>query len=248
MHVRAFPTPQAMSEAAAGAIAEAVCEAIAARGRCSIALAGGSTPRAAYEALAADPLRARVDWLRTEVFFGDERGVGPDDPDSNYRLARESLLDRVPVPASQVHRVHGERDLAAAAREYEADLARTLGAEAGGAPPAIDLVLLGIGPDGHTASLFPGTAELDDTRRWFVDVRGPKPPFGRVTATLPLLNAARQVFFLVAGAEKAAVLADIVDGSGVDPRPAARVARDRAVVFADAAAAAALAAGRSARS
>jgi 6-phosphogluconolactonase len=248
VQVRAFPTARDLGAAAADAVAGAAEASVRARGRFTVALAGGTTPRLAYERLAAEPLRGRIDWARTDVFFGDERGVAPDHPESNYRMAREALLDRVPIPADRVHRIRGEDDLDAAARAYEAEVARVFGIAPGGPPPAFDLVLLGMGPDGHTASLFPGSPALGETRRWFVAVEGPKPPFARVTATLPVLGAAAEVFFLVTGADKAGTLAAVAGRPGPEPLPAARVAHDRAVVFADEAAASRLAPAGSGRS
>jgi 6-phosphogluconolactonase len=266
-----LPDEAALGREAAERIAATLVRAVEERGRADWATTGGSMAPAIYRRLAAEPLRDRIPWASVHVWWGDDRYVPRDHPLSNVKPFDDILLaiawtqggqlalgqsgQALPValPLDNLHpfpttAAIGEARGAAWCADTLAAELEAAGLERSGDWPVFDLVLLGIGPDGHTASLFPGTAALDDTRRWFVDVRGPKPPFGRVTATLPLLNAARQVFFLVAGAEKAAVLADIVDGSGVDPRPAARVARDRAVVFADAAAAAALAAGRSARS
>jgi 6-phosphogluconolactonase len=180
-------------------------DALAARGRFRLALAGGSTPRALYAHLAA----ARdVDWARVDVFFGDERAVGPDDPQSNYRMARETLLSPAAVPPENVHRLRGEDpELAAAARDYEAAL---------GAPP-LDLVLLGMGADGHTASLFPGTAALDERARLCVANDVPQLATRRLTLTYPALLGARDVLFLVAGADKAATLRDVL-GPTLDAR------------------------------
>ena len=169
--------------------------------RCSLALAGGSTPRPVYECLAAE-LPDRDPWSRIDVFFGDERCVPPADPASNYRMAKEALLDRVPVAAPQVHRMEGERaDHDEAARAYEAIL-----------PDRLDLLVLGLGDDGHTASLFPGAVSLAETRRRVVAVRAPKAPFDRLTITPPVILDARQRIVLVAGADKAEALARAVDG------------------------------------
>jgi 6-phosphogluconolactonase len=179
--------------------------ALAARGRFRFALAGGSTPRALYAHLAA----ARdLDWSRVDVFFGDERAVGPDDPQSNYRMARETLLSPAAVPPDNVRRLRGEDpDLAAAARDYEAAL--------GEAP--LDLVLLGMGGDGHTASLFPGTKALDEQTRRCVANDVPQLGARRLTLTYPVLLGARDVLFLIAGADKAATLRDVL-GPTLDAR------------------------------
>lgn len=212
----------ALARRAADEVVARAAAAGAARGRFSVALAGGHTPQALHALLAdpAQPFRARVPWAATEVFFGDERCVPPDHPDSNYRAARESLLAHVPVPERQVHRLRGEDpDPAAAARAYEAELRAALGT--GGATPRLDLVLLGMGADGHTASLFPGTAALEVQDRLVVANEVPRLGAWRLTFTFPLLAAARAVIFLVAGADKAAAVeAALRPGSTL---PAARV-------------------------
>jgi len=169
--------------------------------RCSLALAGGSTPRPVYECLAAE-LPDRDPWSRIDVFFGDERCVPPADPASNYRMAKEALLDHVPVAAPQVHRMEGERaDHDEAARAYEAIL-----------PDRLDLLVLGLGDDGHTASLFPGAVSLAETRRRVVAARAPRPPLDRLTITPPVILDAQLTLMLVAGADKAEALARAVDG------------------------------------
>ncbi len=191
----------ALARLAADRVRALAGDALAARGRFRIALAGGSTPRALYAHLAA----ARdLDWLRTDVFFGDERSVGPDDPQSNFRMARETLLVPAGVPPENVRRLRGEDpDLDAAARDYEAALG-------GAAAPPLDLVLLGMGGDGHTASLFPGTAALDESARLCVAVDVPQLATRRLTLTYPVLSGARDVLFLVAGADKADTLRDVL--------------------------------------
>ncbi|GAO02397.1 6-phosphogluconolactonase [Anaeromyxobacter sp. PSR-1] len=212
--------PAGLARAAAEEVARRAGEAVAARGRFAVALAGGSTPRALYEVLAdpAAPWRGRVPWARTEVWFGDERCVPPDHPDSNYRMAREALLDRV-APAA-VHRIEGERPPAEAAARYEAALRRD--AEPDGAPPRLDLVLLGLGADGHTASLFPGSPALDERARWVAAPFVPAVGAHRVTLTLPVLERARAIAFLVSGAGKRAALGRLL-AAGPPAIPAARV-------------------------
>ena len=217
----------AVVAAAAARIRDEAAAAIAAGGRFRVALAGGSTPRALYPKLVG-----AVDWTRTDVFFGDERAVPPDDPQSNYRMARETLLEPARVPAANVHRWRAESpDLDAAAREYE------LALRARATPPWLDLALLGLGPDGHTASLFPGTAALSVDDRLAVAVDVPALHTRRLTLTYPALLGAASVMFLVTGAEKRAPLADILrPGSTL---PAARIVHQsrQVLIFCDQAAA-----------
>ena len=188
-------------------------DAVGARGRFTVALSGGSTPRALFQLLAREPYRSAIDWERVEVFWGDERCVPPTHADSNYRMAREALLDPVATPGARVHRLAAESDdREAAAAAYATEIARVLGGDPGGAAPAFDLVLLGMGPDGHTASLFPGTAALAERRRWVVANWVQKFGTYRITMTWAVLNRAAHVLFLVAGADKAATLRDVLEG------------------------------------
>ncbi len=201
-------------------------EAIEQRGRADIALSGGSTPRMLYQFLATPEQAARVDWGRVHLWFGDERCVGPDDPDSNYGMARDALISHVPVPAANVHRMEGELPPAEAATRYESAL-RAAFALAPGALPRFDLIWLGLGPDGHTASLFPGTAALDMTDRLVVANHVPQLNTDRITLTYPVINAAAVVAFLVAGEDKASMVAQILEGDRSDPTrlfPSQRVA------------------------
>ena len=193
-------------------IAAVVQEAIAARGLCRLALAGGETPRAVHEALAS----RKVDWSRVQITFGDERCVPPDHADSNFRMAKETLLDAVAIPAGNVFRIRGEIAPADAAREYEDKLA-AFAARFGERRYIHDFVLLGLGEDGHTASLFPGSPALEETVRNVIPTTGPKPPPQRITMTFPLLNAARHVAFLVTGAGKHALVEEIVAGGSAHP-------------------------------
>jgi 6-phosphogluconolactonase len=200
--------------------------------RCSLALAGGSTPRPVYERLAAE-LPDRDPWSRIDVFFGDERCVPPADPASNYRMAREALLDRVPIAPRQVHRMEGERlDHNEAARAYEAIL-----------PDRLDLLVLGLGDDGHTASLFPGAPSLAETHRRVLAVRAPRPPLNRLTITPPVILDAGLTFMLVAGEDKADALARAVDGPYAPDSTPGQLARP-GLWIADTAAAARLEARR----
>jgi 6-phosphogluconolactonase len=213
----------ALAETAARVFADAAVDAVAAHGRFTVALAGGSTPRATYERLARPPLRKRVPWDRTWVFFGDERGVPPDHPESNYRMASRALLSKVPVPAAQVARFRGEaEDPEEAAAEYARRLGEVFDSKRG-ALPRFDLVLLGAGVDGHTASLFPGSPVLKEVFRPVAAVHAAAASIPqRFTFTFPLLNAAARVMFLVAGPEKAKMVRAVLGepGSGL---PAALV-------------------------
>lgn len=215
-------------EAAASHIRGAAATAVAARGRFRIALAGGSTPRALYPLLVQG-----VDWSRADIFFGDERAVGPTDPQSNYRMARETLLDPAGVLPANVFRWRGEDpDLEAAARDYQEALTRNASV------PWLDLALLGLGPDGHTASLFPGTTALTEESRLAVAVDVPQHGTRRLTLTYPALCGAREVCFLITGGDKAQALAAVV-GDGGSRLPAARIMHSAGpvTVFCDQAAA-----------
>jgi 6-phosphogluconolactonase len=190
--------------------------AMRARGRFVVSLSGGSTPNALYELLATEAFARRIDWTRVDVFWGDERCVPPDDPASNYRSARERLLDRIPIPTERVHRVRGEDEPVAAAAAYERELRATFATPDG--PPRtspgahFDLVLLGLGHDGHTASLFPGTAPVHEPTRWVVAHDVAAASMWRITLTPLVLNAAAEVAFLVAGSEKAGILRRVLEG------------------------------------
>jgi 6-phosphogluconolactonase len=202
----------ALADAAAGAIVDAAQEAVATSHRFSIVLSGGGTPRATYMRLAASPFAERMPWDRTWVFFGDERCVPPDHPSSNYRMANEALLSKVAIPADHVHRMRGEEDPEAAATEYARTLATFFESKRGGLP-RFDLVLLGVGLDGHTASLFPGSSALGEEKRWVAATWVEKLKRTRITVTLPVLNRAALVIFLVAGDEKAEAARRAIEGA-----------------------------------
>lgn len=211
-----LPTSEAVAEAAADRIVASARNAIRRRGRFRIALSGGSTPRPVYALLSAPPRVAAVDWSRVEFFWGDERCVPPDHPESNYGVARDLLLDRLPgVKRAAIHRMPA--DLPKRGREaqrYQAEIARAFATTPGAArPPAFDLVWLGMGRDGHTASLFPGSTALEERRRWVVATWAPAPAAWRMTLTLPIINAARTALFVVTGADKAALVGSIRSGS-----------------------------------
>ena len=218
--------------------AEVVLRAAEASGaRFCVALSGGSTPQPLYRLLASPEYRDRMPWRSTHFFLADERAVPPDSPDSNFGLVRRLLLSCVPAPERQVHRMRGEAEnLRAAAKDYEWELAATCEFAAGCREPQLDLVLLGIGEDGHTASLFPDTAALTEEERWVVANYVPRLNAHRLTLTYPVLAAAREVALLVSGAGKADVVRRVLAG---DPDlPATPVARHpRATFLLDAAAA-----------
>ncbi len=209
--------------AAARHVAHLAAAAISERGRFTWALAGGSTPRELYELLASAEFRSSIDWANVEIFWGDERCVPPTSKDSNFNMAQEALLGRVPVPNSQVHRMAGELQPQHAANQYNDVLRRAFPtAQFPHVPPVLDLILLGMGDDGHTASLFPGSAALEETAQWASAAQ--KGEQWRLTLTFPVLNAARQVAFLVTGASKQAMLRNVVEGARErTPWPAARV-------------------------
>lgn len=205
--IRIVENPPALAEDAAATIVRAADAAVAARGRFTLVLSGGGTPRATYARLALAPFHDRLPWDRTWVFFGDERGVPPDHRDSNYGMARETLLSRVPVPEDHVFRIRVEADdPEAAATDYARTLTEVLGLRRGELP-RFDLVLLGLGVDGHTASLFPGSPVLKEVFRTVAVVHAAAATIPqRFTLTLPVINAAAHVMFLVSGAEKAKVV------------------------------------------
>jgi 6-phosphogluconolactonase len=211
LNLLVYETPEELAAAAAREFVARAEGAIDAQGRFAVVLAGGSTPKATYEALARD-YPGGLDWGRVHVFFGDERTVPPDHEDSNYRMADEALLSRVPVGG--VHRMRGELSPAEAAAAYEVELREFFGPEG---VPAFDLILLGLGEDGHTASLFPETSALEVTDRWVVANPVLKLEATRLTLTAPAINAARSVAFLVAGEGKAEALKEILEGDA-DPR------------------------------
>src|SRR5438445_10474493 len=204
-----LPSAGVLADVAAGQFVAAAGDAIHARGAFVVALSGGSTPRRTYERLAMEPLGSRVMWSRVQVLWGDERCVPPDHMESNYRMARDTLLDRVPVPAANVHRIHGEDDPATAAGVYEATLRALLRTPAGA---RIDLVLLGLGEDGHTASLFPGSAAAREQTRWVMAARAAAASMWRITLTPAAINAAAAAMFLVSGGAKAAILRRVLEG------------------------------------
>jgi len=212
--LKVYPDAKDLAQAAAEHFAARAEVAVASRGRFAVALSGGSTPRATYALLTNPEFVTRVNWPRVHVFWGDERCVPPDHPDSNYSMARQTVLDHVPIPAENIHRVRGEIDPERAADGYERTLRDFFAARPGEteAAPRFDLILLGMGGDGHTASLFPGTAAIHEETRWVVAHFVDKLNAWRVTLTPVVINAAAQVTFLVVGAGKAEQLREVLTG------------------------------------
>lgn len=206
INVTLFPDSEAIARAVAEKFVGLSKAAIAANGRFSVALAGGSTPKRTYEILATDEFRGQVDWPNVHAFFGDERCVAPDHADSNFRTATEALLKRVPA---RVYRMKGEGDAANHAAEYEDELRAFF---AGQEWPRFDLVMFGMGDDGHTLSLFPGTTALSETAAWCVSNWVAKFDTHRITLTAPAVNHARQLIFSVTGANKASRLVEVLRG------------------------------------
>lgn len=217
--IEVFPDGDSLADHAADIFSECAKEAIAAQGCFMAALSGGSTPRKMFGRLSKAPLN----WEKIHFFWVDERCVPPDHPDSNFRMVAEALLDRVEIPARNIHRIKGEMEPKEAARAYERDLRDYFGDRF----PIFDLVILGLGPDGHIASLFPGSPAVEEKDRWVCAVKHdcPPPPLvDRVTLTLPVLEAARRTLFLVSGREKAGILRDVLSGSSRGKNtPAARL-------------------------
>jgi 6-phosphogluconolactonase len=207
------PDAAALARRAAHHFVEMVSEAAEANGRVRIAISGGSTPKAAFQLLAdpSQPWRQRMPWGALDIFWVDERTVPPDHPESNYRMTREALLDQVPLQPQQIHRMEGELEPEVAAARYESELRNSLRLE-GAEYPRFDLVSLGMGDDGHTASLFPHTAALHEMGRLVTANQVPQKDTWRITLTWPVINHARSVFFLIAGTDKAAPVHEVFTG------------------------------------
>ena len=210
VEIRTLTTPQELYAAAAEEVVRTANEAVAQRARFTIVLSGGSTPKSLYNLLATNA-RTALPWDRMFFFWGDERHVPPTDPDSNYGMADETLLSKIPVPAGNVFRIKAENpDAAAVAEAYEQTILKFFQLKSGEVPN-FDLILLGMGPDGHTASLFPGTTALQEKSHLVVANWVEKMKTHRITLTLPVLNAARCVTFLVSGTDKASVLRAVLE-------------------------------------
>jgi 6-phosphogluconolactonase len=207
------PDAAALAQRAAQYLVEMAGEAVAGRGRARIAISGGSTPSAAFQLLADpdQPWRGRMPWDRLELYWVDERCVPPDDPQSNYRMTREAMLDHVPLRPEQIHRMEGELEPKMAAARYESELRNSFRLE-GAQSPRFDLIALGMGGDGHTASLFPGTKALHELSRLVTANHVDQKDSWRITLTWPVINHASSVFFLIGGADKAVILNEILTG------------------------------------
>ncbi len=205
--IKIVPDAKAIAEHAAALIVGAAAQAIQLAGNFTIALSGGSTPKTLFELLATEEYLDQIDWTRVEVFFGDERVVGPDNPESNYRMTMQALLIKLPIPEQNVHRMRGEINPTEAAIEYGQLLKQRFGDEGG-----LDLALLGMGDDGHTASLFPHTEALNETRHRCIANFVPKLNAWRITMSAPFLNRSREVIALVSGEKKSPVLRDVLQG------------------------------------
>ena len=200
-----YKTKSELVDEIAKFIADTIEHAVKKRGKCSIVLAGGNTPRDVYRALAEEPFFSRINWKVVHFFWGDERMVPPDHDDSNFGMARKTLLTALSIPAANIHRIKGELSPSRAAREYYDELSSFFQTE----PFQFDLVLLGIGDDGHTASLFPGTEAVTEKNKLVSEVFVPKLDKWRVTLTLPLINKAWQTAFIVAGSAKTEIVRDL---------------------------------------
>jgi 6-phosphogluconolactonase len=210
--IKVFGTTDELVQETARRIADLATETINAQGVFSIALSGGSTPGPVYEALASSPLAQQIEWPKVHIFWGDERCVEPADARSNYHMAKLALLDRVAIPLENIHRMKGEDEPHNAAEDYEVELRDFIGLEQTFLGAGLDLVLLGLGDNGHTASIFPGLPALLEPERWilaqYVEVVG----MWRLTMTPPAINAASNVWFVVSGAGKARVLQRVIEG------------------------------------
>jgi 6-phosphogluconolactonase len=208
--VSIYPDLDTISREAANYTVRVAREAIATRNLFSFALSGGTTPGKMYSLLTTEPYRGQIDWSVVHFFWSDERCVPPDDPQSNYHLARETLFSKLELRPGQIHRMPADRaDREQASADYAEEIRRVLG---GDGVPAFDLIQLGMGPEAHTASLFPHQASLREQERLIMPVSVPKPPPDRLTFTPPLLHAARNILFLATGADKAGALREVLQG------------------------------------
>ena len=239
---RISPSPAEVAKAAAQLFTDAVINAASARGVARVAISGGTTPKAMFALLAAEPFASQIPWDKLDLFWVDERCVPPDHADSNYRMTREALLSKVPLPADRIHRMEGELDPEVAAARYESTIRNAFRLE-GAETPTFDLILLGMGDDGHTASLFPHTEGLNDLTHIVIANHVPQKDTWRITLTSPVINQGREVAFLIEGAAKAQVLHDVFLGPfqpDTYPSQIIRPASGRLALLLDSAAAAKL--------
>ena len=237
LEVRVFETVPELMDAAAGEVVRGAAEAVREHGFFAWVLSGGSTPRDLYRLLARPPYRDRLPWSAIHVFWGDERHVPPDHPESNFRMAREAMLDAVPLPPRNIHRIRAEEpDAAKAAKAYETEL-RAFFHGAGGDWPSFDLMLLGLGKDAHTASLFPGGEAVRESERLVVAPWVAAQNTFRITLTPPVLNHARLAVFLAAGDDKAEPLRAVLEGAHDPERYPAQIVEGNRLWLVDRAAA-----------
>jgi len=210
VHIAIYDDKHTLSQHAAEYIMRIAKEAIDLHGRFTIALTGGTTPGEAYSLLGSEPIRSQIDWQLVHIFWGDERCIPHTNSESNFYLAQETLLDHIAIPKSQIHPIPADQlDRDAASQAYTVEMQHAFGTNG---IPSFDLIHLGMGPEGHTASLFPHQASLHEKQRLVMPVSVPKPPPDRLTFTPPLLNAARNVLFLVTGSDKADALHAVLEG------------------------------------
>lgn len=227
-NVKIFSTPVTLAQAAAECFLDTAEKAIQERGLFSVSLSGGSSPQMLYRLLATEPYSERADWSRVHFFFGDERCVPPDHPESNFRKARQNLFDHIPVPEENIHRILAERKPEESAEAYEETLLKffsSLSDEEDRTRASFDLVLLGMGDDGHTASLFPGTPAIHEETRWVIAQYIDRLAAWRITLTPAILNRATHVLFLVEGAAKSWTLQKVIYGAYQPDRYPAQVIR-----------------------
>ena len=210
MSIAIYADTDTLSQEAAQYVVRVATESIALHRRFTLALSGGSTPKKLYTLLGEEPYRSQIDWTLVDIFWSDERCVPPDDKDSNYLMAQQVLLSKIPIPANQIHRMPADQpDRDAASYAYTLEMQQTIGSEG---VPVFDLIQLGMGPEGHTASLFPHQPSLHEQQRLVMPVSVPKPPPARLTFTPRLLNAATHVLFLVTGDEKQDAVQAVLEG------------------------------------
>ncbi len=219
-HIRIFADLEALSQAAADYFTSLSRDALSLKDRFAVALSGGYTPRRFFSLLATSPYKERISWASIHIFWADERCVPREHPESNYKLAHEALLSKVSIPKKNIHRIKGEKNPEQAAQEYEDSLRLFFGTQPF---PVFDLIILGVGTDGHTASLFPGTVAVHERTRIALPMHAEAPKRDRVTMTLPVLNNALQVLFLASGREKAVVLHEILEDGNPKYYPAGMV-------------------------
>ena len=220
-----FENSEAVAQAGARLFRDKAIKAIEEKGAFRVALSGGSTPKRMFAILAEAPFAAQIEWSKVHLFWSDERSVPLDHPDSNFKTAKTLLIDRVGLLGANIHPMLAEPHFSDGGRDYEISIARDFGLSVDGPPPSFDLIYLGMGSDAHTASLFPGTEALKESKRWVVRNSVPKLSTTRLTFTYPLINAAHSVCFLVSGGDKAEPLREVLQGSkNLDKFPSQGVA------------------------